>query len=330
MARSSSNAEVIFYFLIGGPVLLMWGLRKLKQKRLVENIATSTVRAAAMGLVELAGQAKPRKVQKAPISGVDCCWWKCQVQEYRSSGKSRHWATIKEIGSTELFYLEDATGRVLINPFGAELRVISNHSNLDSTTRTKMIPVLTAWGLDHTSWFGFSRQLRVIEQVIPDHAPVYIMGELISTADHSGDQRARLMAHLRAAKSNPTLMKQADTNQDGQVDASEWDALRARQEQEFYKEEMIRQSQGPQEANVLVKAPADHPYVIVTGGEKDLLGSLSWQAPLGLFGGVAISAFGVWLALMHQWPPLFIIGLLTAGCLVGLIFKQFKLNFWRS
>jgi hypothetical protein len=328
--HSSKGTEVIFYLLIGGPVALFWGLRKLREKRLIENISTSTVRAAAMGLVELSGFAKPRQIQKAPISGMDCCWWNCQVQELRSNGKNSHWATIKEIGSNDFFYLDDMTGRVLINPFGAELRVLTIPSELNSMTRTQIAPVLNGWGLNDMNWFGGSQRLRIIEQVIPDQAPIYVMGQLISTAAQTGDQRARLMAQLRTVKSNSRLMAEADTNKDGQVDAAEWDALRAQQEEAFYKEERDRQAQTPNQDHVLVVAPLDNPFVIATGSEQDFLGALKWQVPLGLFGGVTLSAGGVWVALMNGWPPLFIVGLLAAGVVLGGVIKQFKFNFWGS
>jgi hypothetical protein len=329
MARSSDSSEIVIYLLIGGPVALMWGLRKLREKRLIENISTSTVRAAAMGLVELSGQALARQVQKSPISQRDCCWWNCQVQEYRSSGKSSRWVTIKQIGSTDLFYLNDPTGSVLVNPFGADIRVKAVPSDLNAGTRTLMAPVLKGWGIDDSNWFGGTRKLRILEQVIPHEAPLYVIGELMSTANQTNDQRARLMAHLRTAKSNPQLMKTADTNGDGQIDAAEWDTMRARLEGEFYKEELSRQAQVPNEDHLLVKAPTDHVYVIATGDEKDVLSALKWQAPLGVCGGIALSALGVWLGLLHGWPPLFIVGLLAAGCLIGSFFKQFKFNLWR-
>ncbi len=65
--------------------------------------------------------ARQQKPQKAPLSNMDAGWWSCRVEELRSNGKNSHWETIKQVGSNDLFYLEDPTGRVLVNPLGAEL-----------------------------------------------------------------------------------------------------------------------------------------------------------------------------------------------------------------
>ncbi len=330
MSSRGNGIEGLLYLLVGGPIVLMWGLRKLREKRLMENIATSKVRSAAIGLIELSGIARPRVIQKAPVSQRDCCWWNCEVQELRSSGKSSRWVTLRSMGSHDLFYLDDLTGKVLINPLNADLRVLSETTALNAATRTQLAPVLQGWGLNDMNWFGGMKRMRLVEQSIPDGAPLYIMGQLVSTGESSGDQRARLMAHLRAAKADARLMTAADLNKDGQVDPAEWDALRAEQEEVFYKEELARQANTPTEALTLVQAPTDgHPYVISTGSESDVIGSLRWKAPLGLVAGITMSGLGVWWALAQHWNPMLIVGLVGAGCMVGLFLKQFKFN-WRG
>lgn len=327
MSSQTKQAEMILYLLGGGPIALMWGLRQLRQKRLIQNIATSKIRSAAMGLVELNGVAQPRTVaQPAPISKIPCCWWACAVQELRSNGKNSHWATLKTIGSNDLFYLDDTTGRVMVNPINADLHVLTQTIELNSATRTAMSPVLQGWGLDDTHWFGGVRRLRVMEQVIPDGAPVYLMGQLISTAESTQDQRARLMARLRAAKADAQLMAAADLNKDGQVDPNEWDALRKQQEDIFYKEELARQANMPNEHQMLVQAPTEHPYIISTGDEGDLVSAYAWKAPLGLLGGLILTGIGGWWALSAGWNPMLIVGCVAVGCLIGTFLKSFKLS----
>ncbi|MFA6004741.1 MAG: hypothetical protein WC881_11820 [Elusimicrobiota bacterium] len=110
-----SSPEATLLILGSGPLALSWGLGCLREKRLIENTPTSKVRSAAMGLVELSGQAVPRTLLQAPCTGRECCWWCCRVQEYKRSGKNSRWVTVKEIGSQDMFYLQDSTGRVLVD-----------------------------------------------------------------------------------------------------------------------------------------------------------------------------------------------------------------------
>jgi hypothetical protein len=323
---SGHNCGGIIYPLAGGPILLVWGLRKLYEKRLIENTPVSKVRSAAMGLVELSGMARLRKPQKSPLSNMDACWWNCSVQELRSNGKNSHWATIKQVGSVDLFYLDDTTGRVLVNPFGAELHVLNNTFELNAMTRTQIAPVLNGWGLNDMSWFGLERRMRIIEQVIPDCAPLFVMGELISLGEHLEDRQARFNARLRAIKADPVKMAEADTNHDGMIDPEEWDAFRAKQEEEFLKEEMSKQAAMPNQDSLLVKAPGKGAFVVSTESEEDLVSSFQWMAPLAVFGGVALTGVGAWLAILAGWNPFFIVGLSGIGLAIGLCVKQFSLT----
>jgi hypothetical protein len=324
------RVDFIFYLLVGGPIVLMWGLRKLNEKRLIENIPVSRVRSAAMGLVELQGMAKPHKPQKAPLSNMDACWWNCRVEELRSNGKSSSWVTIKQVGSNDLFYLEDPTGRVLVNPLGAELHVLSVPYPLNASTRTQMAPVLNSWGINDLNWIGGEKPLRVIEELIPESAPLFVMGELITLGNVSTDLKERFMARLRAIKADPAKMAEADLNHDGVVDADEWAAFEAKQEQEFNQEEMLRQAQMPNQETMLVKMPQNSPFVVSVKDEQELVSSFAWVVLLGIFGGIALSGTGTWLALALDWNPFFVIGLLGVGCAFGFCVKSLNMTFGRG
>jgi hypothetical protein len=327
---SPGHANGIFYLLVGGPIALGWGLRKLSEKRLIQNTPLSKIRSAAMGLVELQGMARMHTPQKSPLSKMDACWWNCRVEEYRSEGKDSHWQTLKQVGSTDMFYLEDTTGRVLVNPFNAELHVLNNIFELNAATRTQIAPVLNVWGLDDTNWFGGERRMRIIEQLIPDYAPLFVMGELVSIGNDPQDRRAKFMARLRAIKADPAKMAEADLNHDGAVDVQEWDAFEAKQEEEFAKEEMTKEAQRPNADKMMVKAPSHGPFVVSTQEEQSLIGAFNWLAPLGIFGGIALCGLGVWWALSIHWHPLLMIGLLAVGFVLSYFRKTLNFRFERS
>ena len=110
--------------------------------------------------------------------------------------------------------------------------------------------------------------MRIIEQLIPDCAPLFVMGELISF--------------------------------------------------------------GNQQAQMMVKAPAGSPFVVSTQEEHDLLNSFKWLAPLGIFGGIALSGAGVWIALSLGWSPLIIAGALAVGFVLSIFGKTLNFGFGRS
>lgn len=252
-------------------------------------IPCSRVRSAAIGLVELQGKAIPRKAQNAPLSDLPCCWWRCVVEELVKSGKSSHWRTIATRSCSQLFYLEDPTGAVLIDPEEAEIH--ADKKVFDSSS-SNLSSALSSWGIDASSWLGLSKRLRVWESVIPLASPLYVLGELALRVDHLAERNARLKEKLAGVKKNAERMALADTNKDGQVDVAEWDALRLQLEQEFLQEEAARPAEPPQD-KMLVRRPASYPFIVSTRPEASLLRALGISSWAGVLSGLAATGGAV-------------------------------------
>jgi hypothetical protein len=329
MSKNGDELQGLFLLLVGGPAAVLWGIRRLHIKRAIENTATSKVRGAAMGHIELAGIARQRKKLLSPVSAVECCWWRCKVQEWRRSGKHSRWHTIHTVGSVDLFFLDDTTGQVLVNPIGAEINVHETTQDLNSRTRTKLSPILASWGLRDSSWFGLDRPLRLVEEALPDGYPVYVLGYLSLTHSHLQDRQVRMRERLRALKADAGQMKEADFNRDGIVDPEEWDAFRLEQEKMFLQEELSKEAAHAAREQMMVIAPADGPYIISTGCEADVTGRMAWAAPLALLLGLICSGIGVYWAVRVHWHPLFIVGLVTAGVVLGFLNKSKGALSWR-
>ncbi len=319
----SESTEAILAALVGGPALLSWGLFSLQKKRLVENTSTSRVRSAAMGLVELSGTSQERTRDQAPVSRVPCCWWRCVVEEKVSAGRRRAWQTIQTLTSPHLFYLEDPTGRVLVDPEGAELQIDEEVFYLRSAEGTAVEAALNSWGIDTANWLGGSKPIRVREQLILPRSPLYVLGELRYYRDQLEDRKQRFAERLRSLKRDPAKMAGVDTNQDGVVDSEEWDAFRMRQEEVFLKEEAAREGKIPASDKRVVRAPVDQPFLLATRSESDLLRSLRLWSVLGVLGGIAIAGLGVWLSVRHGFSSQRTIAFATSGALAGFVVAKF-------
>ena len=119
------NVEGIIWpaiFLVGGLIGFFWGFMRLRRKRLIENIPTSTIRGMALGLVELIGRAKKDKPLISPLSLTPCVLYRYTVERYEKRGRHSSWVTVAK-GSTFYcpFWIDDDTGKVLVFPQGAEL-----------------------------------------------------------------------------------------------------------------------------------------------------------------------------------------------------------------
>jgi hypothetical protein len=108
---------------IGGIALFFQGFRMLQYKRLILNTPLSKIRSASIGLVEVSGMPTGPHTMSAPITGQPCFYYRVLAWRWKDSGKGGEWEQALDESLSVPFFLEDATGRVLINPQGAELDV---------------------------------------------------------------------------------------------------------------------------------------------------------------------------------------------------------------
>ena len=109
--------------LVWGPVgavlgiyLFFRGFSLLKRKRLVMNTPRSTVRAAALGPVEVSGQAAGPYTLIAPLSETECYYYRLVTTHAKDKGKRQLFEQCAP------FYLNDGTGELMIDPAGAEIQ----------------------------------------------------------------------------------------------------------------------------------------------------------------------------------------------------------------
>jgi len=228
-----------------------------------------------------------------------------------------------ERASATPFYLQDETGRIVVDPTGAEFHVTT-------TTRDGTSDLLTSLGIaSAASWLGGNRT-RVIEQLITDQAPLLVVGERVSLAESPLQRQERLRAYIESVKKDPAKMAAADLDGDGILNADEWDAFRRRLESEFTQADLQRSAQTPTEDQVMIRAPVGGKFVISTQSADALEKSLQWQVPMSIAGGIAASALGVWLAIINHWSAFLILGLIAVSFVASLFVKGEDLWSWFS
>lgn len=176
--------RLFFYSIAGfviGIILFVMGFAWLRQKRLIENIPTSKIRSIAMGLVEIFGEVVPaeKKVLKSPFSNKDCVYYRYLIQEYRSSGKTSYWATIRKQTKAVHFYLKDKTGSVLVEPKGAKVDIPKDfefNSSLGKDPPLGVKRFLRKHNLRFEGFLGINKRMRYREFFIAPKDKLYIIG----------------------------------------------------------------------------------------------------------------------------------------------------------
>jgi hypothetical protein len=121
----SSNSDDILYPAIGFGAGLFWffkGFREFRKYRVLADTPVTPIRSMAMGLVEIYGTARGEQQVSSPVSHTPCYWYRVEIEKRTKDSKGRErWSSYGTDVNGVNFYLEDATGKVRVNPSEAEL-----------------------------------------------------------------------------------------------------------------------------------------------------------------------------------------------------------------
>ncbi|MGH8455325.1 MAG: GIDE domain-containing protein [Nevskiales bacterium] len=268
------DADELFF--LGASVIaaFYFSFRFLRHTRLIEDTPTSRVRSAPQGYVELEGTGHLLEgtTIACPLTRTDCLWWFYEIEKKVRRNKSTSWDSIDKKTSDAPFYLEDDSGRCVINPVGAEV----------VTTFRRVWYGNAAWpaGLpSDAGYFNFG-SYRYTERLIEPGTHLYALG-LFKTQNmvmDTAEERAALRAKLAEWKQDSERVKLLDVNRDGKLDIKEWEAARIVALKELQREHQTLASEG---LHTLSKPEqGNQPYLLSTVLQKDLCRRWRWYAAL--------------------------------------------------
>ena len=179
-----------------GAYFFIKGFDWFRRKRLMEGIPTSKVRSIAMGLVEIAGKANPKTLLKGPFSGKECVYYKYTIEEYRREGKHSRWVKLKEGSSDEKFYLEDYTGKVLVDPKEAEVDIPIDceiESGFGEDPPETIKKFISSVELSYEGFLGLNKTMRYREYHIAPGDNLFIIGTAMDNPEM--EEGAALKGH---------------------------------------------------------------------------------------------------------------------------------------
>src|SRR5947209_16568 len=152
----------------------------LQRKRLILNTPSSKIRSAAMGLVEISGLATGPYTMPAPVTGVPCYYYRTMAWRWEQRGKSSEWVKVADESQHVGFYLDDNTGKVLVNPDGAEMEIHRDfHEEYNGSffSSSVDVPANIAAFLARYS-VATDKKLKIEEYCIKPKNSLFILGTL--------------------------------------------------------------------------------------------------------------------------------------------------------
>ncbi len=144
------------------------------------NTPASRIRSAALGLVEVSGLAAGPFTMVAPITAMPCYYYRTMVWEWKREGKNNQWVKVADESYHVPFYLEDNTGRLLVNPQGAEMEIHRDfHDEFSQSLFSSKLEIpanITGFLMAHG--VTGDRKIKVEEYCIKPKNALFVLGTL--------------------------------------------------------------------------------------------------------------------------------------------------------
>jgi hypothetical protein len=213
------------FFTLTGFYVFFHGFKEFRGKRLVEDIPTSTIRGLAMGIVEVIGIAKSKKILKSPLTSTDCVFYKYLIEEYVRRGKSKHWIPhLKGDSSLIPFYIEDGTGEILVLPLGARYIMPEDYlyeSYSFQPFPDNLIHFSQRFSISLKNLFTMNRKLRFREWYIQENDQVYVLGYAQKSTDIYEKLKNEKKLIARKIKRDSYFQSNFDVDKNGRIDERE-------------------------------------------------------------------------------------------------------------
>ena len=283
--------------LIFGFVIFFGGFKKFRQKRMVEDIPTSTIRGLAMGLVEIIGTARIGTGLISPLNHQNCVYYKYLIERYEKQGKSSRWVKIAGGDSSAVpFIVEDGTGKILVHPVKAECIMPEDYKyetgsfgtlpdNLERFVKTNK--------LSYKGLFGIRHRLRFREWIIQEGNPVYVLGTAQKSARIYREMNEKAKKLMSALKKDPVRQKRIDLDGDGNISYEEWKLAEDRIKKSLLDKMVTSAQTGDVQDVMIAKGEKDEPFLISDQSQKYLRKQLTRQSALQIVIGGILAVAGM-------------------------------------
>ena len=276
-----------------GGFLFYRGFGLLRRKRLILNTPRSTVRAAALGLVEVSGKAAGPYTLISPLSVLNCCYYRAVAWQK----ESRYWKKVAEETLYAPLFIDDGTGQLMIDPRGAEIDIATPFSHeYGGGLSSEFIPDYMIHFL-HRHGISGESALKLEEYCILPGDALFVLGTLQENPRAEGADTSAALARSYV----PSFVSQAaaDLQRRGMLenlDSASGQGLASASEaggSETY---------NLQPEIVLRKHSSRDPFFISWRSEREVVLATAWEAFLYIWVGPIVMLACLWVFVERFLP----------------------------
>jgi E3 Ubiquitin ligase len=281
--------------LVVGMYLFCRGFVLLKRRDLIMNTPRSTIRAAALGPVEVSGRVIGPYTLMSPLSEQECFYYRATAWERFNPGLFAtpvallcvvfgigvRWRKLTEESLCAPLFLDDGTGQVLIDPRDAELEIepAFSESNDASLIDSDSLPEHVRHFLNRRGVHRVS-DFKLEEFCIRPEDKLFVLGSLRETP------ALKRQPNLEAEESQPVLPgyvspEAADLQRRGEafglsvLELPRYDR----------RESLIQTKEFDLWPRTILSKAASHPFFLSRRSQREVVESLSWKSFIYIWGG---------------------------------------------
>lgn len=273
------------------------GFRFLRRYQTLADTPRTPIRGAAMGFVEVSGAARGNETVASPVTGTPCFFYRVKLDRWRQGSRGGgHWAAFATDGDGVRFYLEDETGRILVDAQGAELDLQDPCQT--EVTREFLVPI--ADDAPRPAGIPPTQQdlLEYINLVSSGSRTAAFRGADPSLEYRVDPPRKRVEVHISGGAVEVFSMP-------GRGYAGSADRYRLTEycivPEKLYTVAgtCVENSRphGEQDRNLILKGENEATFLISDESKADLQSTLGWQTTRYIFGGAALTVVSAALLL---------------------------------
>lgn len=301
LGLSTSDYILTFAVLVGAALFLVYyAYGSFQRYRFMDGTATSKIRSAAQGHVEIKGLGEfmPEDTIVSPFSGSRCIWYHCTIDRKHRHGRRSSWTNISDECSHHLFRVIDDTGECIIDPDDAFVVPETDLTWYGSSVERCKHPPKTR-RLIASLGFG---NYRFRERLIRPASEVYALGWFRSVQNQASEESIAKQVEdlIRQWKIQPErYLRKFDLDNNGKIQQGEWKAIRSAARGEVL--ERVRKQN--REIHLLSR-PADRgqPFILSAQTEEVLVGHKKLTAYAAV--SCAFAIFSVLVIMYSIRPPL--------------------------
>ena len=303
MSRQNWQLDALLMLGFGAGLYTFFkGFRIHREYRVLEDTPEVPIRSVAMGLVHVHGAATGGVTLTAPVTHSPCFFYKVDIEKWERDRNRSGWRHYRTDTNAVRFYLEDSTGKVLVDSRGAE-------HDLVRSGRREIGSGFSLWRLLAGRRDPAASQSEPTEQELRDYVASGGFGQVLPsfpeltpdlTMTSGGAQMPEVIGEVLAFER--TIGAFERTIGLGSVGAAlgrfrftEYCIAPGR----FYTiTGTCAENPNPKDEhdrNLIVKGESEPTFLISWKEEKQIESGLRWRALLYIFGGAALAVVSLYL-----------------------------------